>query len=122
LYTQKSLSHRRENLDFIRGSLHISRQFFLDQSDHNADDHIGVVSFQEEKVSAFIVKNYRNPLIDLMGVYHNITLRSLPENLYQFYNGKTAGGNNIFQHTSRSYAGKLIHISHQDQAGTGNYR
>src|SRR5699024_9470819 len=95
-YAQKPLSHRSKDLYFIWRSLYIFWKLLLYQCDHNTDDHIGVISFQEEKISAFIVKNYRNSLIDLMGIHDNITLGGLAENFHQFHNRKASGSNNIF--------------------------
>ena len=52
-----------------------------------------------------------------MGIHNNITLRSLTENLRQFYHRKTSASNNISQDITRSHTRKLIRIAHEDQTG-----
>ena len=59
---------------------------------------------------------YRFSTVDLMGIHHNVTFRSLTEDLRQLYHRKAAAVDNISQHISRSHTGELVFIPYQDQS------
>ena len=118
LYSQQSFPHRRKYLNIQRFCLHIGRQFFLNQIDDGGHDHIRIISFQKEKVLAVIIDTDFLSRIDLMSIHYNITLRCLPKDLIQFYHAETLRIYNVFQHPTGPYAGKLIHVSHQNQTGS----
>ena len=121
LHAQKALAHGSQNLDIERFRLHISREFVLDQRDHYPDNDIRVISLQEKEIAAFIIQRHLLASVDLMGVYNDIALRRLAENLLQLHNGKHSAADDIPEDIPGSYAGKLILISHKDQPGTGRH-
>ena len=43
-HSKKSLSHRRQNLDFKRLCIHISRKLLLNQCDNHPDNNVRIVS------------------------------------------------------------------------------
>ena len=53
-----------------------------------------------------------------MGIYNDIALRRLPEDLGQPHHREGFGTNHVLQDTARSHTGKLVHIAHQNQPGS----
>ena len=84
-HAKKPLTHGSQNLDFIRLRINITWKFLLDQRDHNPNDNICIVSLQEKEIPAFIVDRNLFSAVDLMCIYYNITLGSLPEDLLQLH-------------------------------------
>lgn len=71
-HPQKPFSHRRQHLDVKWLRLHIRRKLFLDQCDQDPDDHVRILPFQEEEISAFVVQHHLFSPVDLVGIYNNI--------------------------------------------------
>ena len=57
--------------------------------------------------------------MDFVGIHHNITVRSLSENLLQLYHWKHSALYDIAQHISRSHAWQLVLIAYQYDPGSG---
>ena len=102
-HSQQSFPHRCEYLDIIWFCIDIFGKLLLDQCQQNTDDHIRILSFQEEEIPAFIIQKNRFSPVDLMCIYHNITLLCLSENPGQHDNRKTFRCDEILQNTSRAY-------------------
>ena len=79
-------------------------QFFLDQSQNHADDHIGIFSFSGIRNPGFVVQGHTLAAVDVMGIHDNITLRCLTEDPVQPYHRKTFGLYNVLQDASRPQA------------------
>ena len=56
-----------------------------------------------------------------MGIYHDVAFSCLPEDLGQHHHREAAGFNDILKDASRSHAGQLVLVSHQDQPGAGQH-
>ena len=94
----------------------------MDKCNCNTNDHIRILSFQEEKIHTLIIQYNRFSLIDLMRIHYNIAFSRLSENLCQHNDRKTFRSYNVFQDTSRTYTWKLIPVTHKDQTGSRNNR
>ena len=93
----------------------ITGKFLLDQCNGCADHCIRIFPADKKKVFTALCQIYPFPFVNLVGIYNNIALGRLTENVSQFYYIKTAGLDNVAKHISRAYTWKLVHIAYQYQ-------
>ena len=118
LYPQLAFAHWGEDLDLVGRRAHVRGQLVPDQCDQDADNGCGVVALHTEKVRSFVVQVNGNACIDLMGIGDNGAFHGLPDTRSRVDHTEAMGINNVFQHISRPYRGKLVHIPHKDQPGS----
>ena len=121
LYPQFSFAHRRQHLDIVRPCIDKLRKLVSDQKHHDPQNLLDIISFQAEKVLAFVAKFNLPSLIDQMGILDDIAFQCLSENLRQTYHLKTFRINDILQHIARSDTRQLVHIPYKDQPCAHGY-
>ena len=76
-----------------------------------------MITADKEEIPAAPGKVYIFSLVDPMGVYDDITLGRLAEDVRELYYIEAAGVYNVLKHIPGAYAGKLIRVSYQDETG-----
>ena len=121
LRPQVSLAHGREHLDIKRAGMHIAGKLFPDQKDHMLVDHLHIIPLKEKEIPAFIVQRDLLPLVDPVGVDHDIAFPRLAEDLLQLHHRESPAFDQIPQDLAWPHGGQLVHIPHQHQPGPGRY-
>ena len=121
-YPQNAFAHRSHNLNIKRLGMNIARKLLLEQGDGGAYNCLRVIPPDKQKIPAALSQIHWLPRMDLMGIDNNVTLCGLAENVCQLYYIEAAGINDIPKHIARTYAGKLIHVTYQNQPGSYVYR
>ena len=119
-HSQQALSCRRKDLQLLPWGIHVRRKLVLHKIDHVPDDPVCVISFQEEKVPAFIIRPDMLAVIDLVRIDHDIAFHRLPEYVIQPDDLHRPGFDDIPQYTAGSHGWQLAGISDQDQSCSRN--
>ena len=111
-----------DHLNIVHGYPQILRKLFADQRNRCVDDRIGIVSSDKQKIPASGSDVHSLPAVYFMSIDNDIAGLRLAEDPGEPHHWKSSRLDDILEHISRSDAGKLVSVPHQDQSCSSCHR